>query len=214
MWYPRPSASFRPNRNKDFMKLLIASRNPKKLEEIRAILDIPGLDLVSALDIPDAPDVDEDGATFQENAIKKAVTLARATGLWTLADDSGLEVDALNGAPGVYSARYAGEPVKYEANNRKLLAALMGEANRRARFRCVIALSSPDGDARTVEGACEGSILEVLRGRRGFGYDPLFVPDGWRETFAEMDEAEKNRISHRGRALARARQAWGDLLKG
>lgn len=195
------------------MKLLIASQNPKKLHEIKAILDVPGLELVSALDIPNAPDVEEDGSTFQENAIKKAVTLARATGLWTLADDSGLEVDALNGAPGVYSARYAGEPVKYDANNKKLLGALMGETNRRARFRCVIALSSPLGETKTVEGTCEGAIIEALRGRKGFGYDPLFVPDGYRVTFAEMDAAEKNRISHRGRALAKARQEWSDLLK-
>lgn len=195
------------------MKLLIASHNPKKLKEINEILAVPGLELVSALDIPNAPDVVEDGLTFQENAAKKALTLARATGLWALADDSGLEVDALNGAPGVHSARYAGEPVKYAANNQKLLAALRGETNRRARFRCVIALADPQGEVRMVEGSCEGVITEALRGRKGFGYDPLFQPEGYTVTFAEMDSQEKNRISHRGRALARAKQEWSGLLQ-
>jgi len=195
------------------MKLLIASHNPKKLKEIKEILAVPGLELVSALDIPNAPEVVEDGLTFQENAAKKALTLARATGQWALADDSGLEVDALNGAPGVHSARYAGEPVKYAANNQKLLAALRGESNRRARFRCVIALADPKGEVRMVEGTCEGVITEALRGRKGFGYDPLFQPEGYAATFAEMDSQEKNRISHRGRALARARQEWGGLLQ-
>lgn len=196
------------------MKLLLASRNPKKLKEIKEILDTPGLELVSALDVPGTPEVEEDGVTFQDNATKKAVTLARTTGLWALADDSGLEVDALNGAPGVHSARYAGEPVKYAANNRKLLSALQGEANRRARFRCVLALASPQGDVRLVEGVCEGVIADAPRGRKGFGYDPLFVPEGHTRTFAEMDAEEKNRLSHRGRALARAREAWSALLGG
>lgn len=195
------------------MKLLIATHNPKKLKEIKAIFAIPGLDLVSALDFPDVPEVVEDGLTFQENAAKKAATLARATGLWALADDSGLEVDALNGAPGVHSARYAGEPVKYAANNKKLLAALQGEPNRRARFRCVIALSDPQGNVRQVDGTCEGVITEALRGRKGFGYDPLFLPEGHSTTFAEMEDVEKNRISHRGRALAKARQEWSGLLQ-
>lgn len=194
------------------MKLLIATQNPKKLREIKAILNVPGLELLSAIDIPNAPDVIEDGLTFQENATKKAVTLATCTGLWALADDSGLEVDALGGAPGVHSARYAGEPMKYSANNRKLLGALLGETNRRARFRCVLALSDPQGQIRLVEGACEGTITTSPRGRKGFGYDPLFVPDGFAATFAEMDPEEKNRISHRARALERARQEWGELL--
>jgi XTP/dITP diphosphohydrolase len=122
-------------------------------------------------------------------------------------------VDALNGAPGVHSARYAGEPVKYAANNKKLLAALQGEPNRRARFRCVIALSDPQGNVRQVDGTCEGVITEALRGRKGFGYDPLFLPEGHSTTFAEMEDVEKNRISHRGRALAKARQEWSGLLQ-
>lgn len=183
------------------MKLVIATRNKHKLEEIHTIFKLPGLTLLSAMDFPDVPDVVEDGKTFEENAVKKAVTLARATGLWTLADDSGLEVDALNEEPGVYSARYAGEPVSYPANNRKLLAEMKSITNRRARFRCVIALASPGGKAQTVEGRCEGAIIHGLRGGQGFGYDPLFVPDGYSETFAEMNPEAKNAISHRGRAF-------------
>lgn len=196
------------------MKLLIATRNAHKLEEIQAIFNVPGLEIVSAFDFPDIPDVVEDGETLEANAIKKAVTLATATGLWALADDTGLEVDALNGAPGVYSARYAGEPTDYAANNRKLLAALDGESNRAAQFRCVVALSEPSGRAQYVEGICRGVIADALRGTNGFGYDPLFVPDGFNRTFAELSSDEKNAISHRGRALERAHEEWTTLLTG
>lgn len=194
------------------MKLLIATRNRHKLDEIRAVFLQPNIELVCALDYPNAPDVVEDGNTFAANAIKKAVTLARATGFWSLADDSGLEVNALNGAPGVYSARYAGEPFSYSANNRKLLNELEKASNRRARFRCVIALSSPDGRAKTVAGRCEGIIARQEHGGQGFGYDPLFIPDGFSQTFAEMDPDAKNSISHRGRALKKAREKWGIAL--
>jgi XTP/dITP diphosphohydrolase len=190
------------------MKLLIATRNRHKLNEIRAILDTPGLHVVSSFEYPDVSEVVEDGRTFEENAIKKAVSLAQATGLWSLADDSGLEVDALNGAPGVYSARYAGEPVSYSANNAKLLHELAGQVNRRGRFRCAIALSSPRGAARVVDGRCEGHIANSVRGSLGFGYDPLFVPEGFTQTFAEMDPRTKNEISHRARALAKAHHQW------
>lgn len=194
------------------MKLVIATRNKHKLEEIRAIFQQPSLEFVCALDYPDVPDVVEDGDTFEANAMKKSVSLATATGLWALADDSGLEVDALNGAPGIYSARYAGEPVSYPANNRKLLEELQHAKNRKARFRCVIALSSPGGKTRTVDGRCEGVIAHEERGKQGFGYDPLFVPDGFTKTFAEMDAESKNAISHRGRALKKATEAWGAML--
>ena len=186
------------------MKLLIATGNRHKFQEISAILKFPHLSLVSLRELADIPQVVEDGATFEANAVKKAVTLARFTGLWTMADDSGLEVDALNGEPGVWSARYAGEPSDDAANNRKLLSNLKGVANRRARFRCVIALADPDGKARTVSGACEGSLLTAVKGVGGFGYDPLFVPDGYGQTFAELSPEIKNTISHRARALALA----------
>ena len=194
------------------MKLLVATRNKHKLEEIHAILAGLDVELHSALDFPEIPDVIEDGDTFEANAIKKAVTLARATGCWALADDSGLEVEALGNAPGVYSARYAGEPVSYSANNAKLLRELAGQTDRRARFRCVMALSDPAGRAETVEGRCEGRIIEALRGVAGFGYDPLFVPEGFEETIAEMPADQKNAISHRGRALAAAQEKWKQLL--
>ena len=195
------------------MKLIVATRNKHKLEEIHAILAGLDVELHSALDFPEIPDVEEDGETFEANAIKKAVTLARATGCWALADDSGLEVDALGSAPGVYSARYAGEPVSYPANNEKLLRELAGQNNRRARFRCVMALSDPAGRAETVEGRCEGHIIEALRGVAGFGYDPLFVPEGFTQTFAEMRADQKNAISHRGQALHAAREKWDEVLK-
>jgi XTP/dITP diphosphohydrolase len=194
------------------MKLLIATGNAHKLTEIRSILQIPHLDLIGIRDFGPLPVVEEDGATFEANAIKKAVVLAGASGLWTMADDSGLEVDALGGEPGVRSARYAGEPSNDAANNRKLLTRLEDEGNRRARFRCVIALSDPSGRARTVAGSCEGALLLRACGQGGFGYDPLFVPDGFAQSFAELDSAVKNRISHRARALDRAVRAWVDYL--
>ena len=194
------------------MKLLVATRNRHKLAEIRAILGLPGVELVGADEIPRLPDVVEDAPTFEGNALKKACTLCRASGLWTLADDSGLEVDALGGAPGVHSARYAGAPASYSANNAKLLAALAGAADRRARFRCVLALCAPDGRTWMVEGRCEGRINNQPRGAGGFGYDPLFVPDGHDSTFAELPAAVKNGLSHRGMALRQAKVAWHALL--
>jgi len=190
------------------MKIVIATRNPHKLEEIIALFNADGLEVCSALDFPDIPDTIEDRDTLEDNAIKKAVELCETTGLTALADDSGLEVEALDGAPGVYSARYAGESCSYEDNNAKLLQELTGAANRRARFRTVIALSRPGKEPLTVEGVCEGVILDELRGDHGFGYDPLFAPDGFEETFAELPAETKNKISHRARALAKASTLW------
>jgi XTP/dITP diphosphohydrolase len=195
------------------MKLVIATRNAHKLEEIHSILDFQGLEVMSAFDFPEIPDVEEDGDTLEANAIKKAVEVAKATGCWTLADDSGLEVDALGGAPGVYSARFAGEPCSYEANNEKLLAELADKEDRSARFRTVIALSDPGGSAQIVSGECPGVIIGELRGTHGFGYDPLFIPDGFSETYAELDSSAKNRISHRANALRKAHSEWAELLK-
>lgn len=194
------------------MKLLIATRNRHKLDEIRAILGGHGLELLAAADLPGLPDVVEDGLTFPANAAKKARELCDASGLWTLGDDSGLEVDALNGAPGVLSARYAGEHGDDAANNRKLLADLQDVTARGAQFRCAIALAAPDGRQWGVEGVCRGRVLTLPRGSGGFGYDPLFVPDGHELTFAELPGDAKNRISHRARALASARAAWATLL--
>ena len=195
------------------MKLLIATRNLYKLQEIKAIFNMPSIDLVTINDFSSLPEVIEDGATFESNAIKKSVVLAISSRIWTLADDSGLQVDCLNGEPGVHSARYAGEPVNYAANNAKLLQAMSGKTERTARFCCSVALSSPSGRSQVVMGTCEGSIIENERGVNGFGYDPLFVPNGYSQTFAEMDNVSKNKISHRAVALNRAIEIWGEMLK-
>ena len=194
------------------MQLLNATRNRHKFAEIIAILGRHGIEFRCAADMPDLPEVEENGATFDANARLKAVALALASNMMTLADDSGLEVDALDGAPGVISARFAGLPSNDQANNAKLLRMMNGENDRRARFRCVIALATPGGDCRTVEGRCEGSLLQQPRGTAGFGYDPLFVPDGYSQTFAELDAATKNRISHRAQALAHARDEWREIV--
>jgi XTP/dITP diphosphohydrolase len=196
------------------MKLVIATRNPHKLEEIRAIFDFQGLEICSAIDFPDIPDVVEDGDTLEANAVKKATEICAATGLPALADDSGLEVDALNGEPGVYSARWSGEGCTYADNNARLLRELAGSDNRRAQFRTVIALAVPGEPPQTVEGAVRGRIIEELRGDQGFGYDPLFMPDGYNQTFAELPAAVKNRISHRARALNAASNVWKEFFQG
>ena len=189
--------------------LLIASRNRHKLVEIRAIL---GIKLLSADDLPGLPEIEETADTFEGNALLKARGLALASGHWTLADDSGLEVDFLNGAPGVRSARYAGERAADAENLAKLVAAMAGVKQRAARFRCVIALCSPEGESRTVFGACEGRLSESPRGANGFGYDPLFIPEGHDKTFAELPAETKNALSHRARALAAAKLAWSAEL--
>jgi XTP/dITP diphosphohydrolase len=195
------------------MKLLLATRNRHKLAEIRDIFSLPHCELLASDDVPGLPaDLEEDADTFEGNALKKARALRDATGLWTLADDSGLEVAALGGAPGVHSARFAGEPCDHARNNAKLLAALSGVADRRARFRCVLALCAPDGREWTLEGVCNGTIAESPSGEEGFGYDPLFLPEGSPASFAAMPSAEKNRISHRARALALAAVQWRGLL--
>ncbi|MDE2995141.1 MAG: RdgB/HAM1 family non-canonical purine NTP pyrophosphatase [Bacteroidota bacterium] len=192
-------------------KLLVSTRNQHKLREITAILAGTGVELVSLDAFPDAPEVIEDRDTLAGNAAKKSEELHALTGIPTMADDTGLEVDALNGAPGVLSARYAGEDAT-PADNRRLMLDRMEDAdNRRARFRTVIAMTTDEG-TRLFEGTCEGVITREERGQGGFGYDPIFLPDGHTETFAEMDAGTKNTISHRGRAL----QAFArgiDLMK-
>ncbi len=190
------------------MRLVIATRNRHKVEEIGEILSGLDVELVLSSDFPDVPDVEEDGATLEANAVKKASIVSDATGLPALADDTGLEVDALGGSPGVYSARYSGEPPDYQRNNEKLLRELDGvpEAKRTARFRCVVALARPGADVATVEGVTTGRILTERRGDGGFGYDPLFLPDGHERTYAEMSAAEKNASSHRGKAVKAARE--------
>ncbi|MCB0976892.1 MAG: RdgB/HAM1 family non-canonical purine NTP pyrophosphatase [Acidimicrobiales bacterium] len=182
--------------------VVLASANPKKVAELRAVLG-DTFDLVARP--ADVPDVVEDADTFVGNARLKAVALVEATGSAALADDSGLEVDALGRRPGVRSARFAGEDATDEENVTKLLTDLdrVEAQDRRARFRCVIVLRRPDGTEIVAEGTCEGTIAAERSGDSGFGYDPVFVPDdGDGRTFAQMEAAEKNAISHRGRAIA------------
>lgn len=186
------------------MKIVLATRNPHKAAELCGRLAAAGVEIVS-LEAFDVPPVDETGSTFLENAAIKAEAARRATGLWALGEDSGLEVDALGGAPGVHSARYAGEEASDEENNEKLLRSLAGvpRERRTARFRTAMVLFSPDGSSYATEGSCEGRILESPRGTGGFGYDSLFVPAGEERSFAEMSREEKEAISHRTRALVR-----------
>jgi XTP/dITP diphosphohydrolase len=183
--------------------LLVATANPGKLREIQQILGGLPIALKTLADFPGIEPPSEDAPTFEGNALKKAQHYARRTGLWTLADDSGLEVDALGGAPGVRSARYAGEDADDAANNAKLVAALAGvPAERRtARFRCAAVVSDGARILASAEGAVEGVIIDAPRGRNGFGYDPHFLLPQRGVTTAELPPAEKNRISHRGQAM-------------
>lgn len=194
--------------------LLLATNNADKVVEMRDFFSGLNLLLRTAAEFPQIPAVEEDQPTLQGNAIKKALALAAATGLLSLADDTGLEVDALDGRPGVYSSRYAGENASYSENVDRLLAELQDvpAARRSARFRCVIALVDNDR-VETVEGVCEGVILTGRQGRGGFGYDPVFFLPEIGRTFAEMNLEEKNRISHRGRALQQARQLLEKKLR-
>lgn len=194
------------------MPILIASTNRHKVDEIIKGLALPKPLLRTLLDFPRAPAVIEDGDSFEANARKKALSLSRFSQLWAIADDSGLEVDALDGAPGVRSARFAGLHGDDQANNARVLQLLSGRQHRRARFRCVLALCSPSGDCHTVEGVCEGDLATKLKGRNGFGYDPLFIPQGYQHTFGELSSRTKRSISHRARALHSARKAWAHLL--
>lgn len=186
------------------MKLVIASRNIHKIREIRAMLKNQELwDLFSLIDFPQYTPPEEKGETFEENASLKATHAAKALNTYALADDSGLVVPILGGDPGVRSARYAGESATDRDNRKKLLEALKGvkEEDRDAYYECCIALSGPDGLERCVSARCEGTILEGERGGQGFGYDSLFLKHEYNKTFAELNEATKNQVSHRRKAL-------------
>ena len=186
------------------MKLIVATHNQHKIREISQIL--PDFDIVA----DDPEGVEENAPDFVGNAlIKVRAIAAKHAGCWCLADDSGLEVAALGGAPGVRSARYAGEPSNTPANNALLLKNLTGVTDRRANFTCAVALVDPSGAEHTAVGRCFGRIAETPSGSAGFGYDPLFVPDGHDVSFADLSADEKNAISHRGRALEEARKVIG-----
>lgn len=209
------------------MTVCAATNNPGKLRELRRILERMGCEVRSLRELGVDLDPEETGTTFAENARIKAEAFCKATGLPTVADDSGLCVDALKGAPGVYSARYAGVHGDDEANNRKLLAEMEGvPAERRAaRFVSVVCLLLPDGRALTVEGECPGQVDTCCKGDNGFGYDPLFIPDRVgtptgtvpntaRRSYAELADAEKDAISHRGRAMEALEAKLADFLAG
>ncbi|MGE0919234.1 XTP/dITP diphosphatase [Trichlorobacter lovleyi] len=193
-------------------QLLVATRNRGKIKEIKALLDGLVEEIICAADLPDLPETVEDGATFAENALKKAREASKATGLAVLADDSGLVVDGLGGRPGVYSARFAGVGANDAANNVKLLQEVAGlsQLERRAAFVCSMAYVSPNGVEQLFEGRVGGTIIDQPRGDHGFGYDPLFLVNGYQQTMAELPLEVKNRISHRGQAL----RAFKNFLGG
>jgi XTP/dITP diphosphohydrolase len=185
------------------VKLLLATRNEGKVRELRELLAGTGIQLETLAAHPEVGEIDEKGQSFEDNAALKAAHAARASGMWAVGEDSGLEVDALDGAPGVRSARYAGVQGDDAANNARLLRELHGVAERGARYVCALALAGPDGDVVVgARGACEGRIATAPRGSGGFGYDPLFEPERLpQHTMAELAPEQKNAISHRGQAL-------------
>ena len=189
--------------------MIAASSNAHKIKEIQSIMSKFGVKVVSRKEagVPEF-EIEEDGETFEENSLKKAEAIMKATGKLTVADDSGLMVDYLGGAPGVYSARFAGEECDDEKNNEKLLKHLEGlpAEDRKAKFVSVITLMFPDGNTIVARGECPGRIIETPTGENGFGYDPLFVPDGLSKTFAQLSDKEKNSISHRARALEKLKE--------
>jgi XTP/dITP diphosphohydrolase len=194
------------------MPLVLATRNKGKIRELTELLAEYPVKLKNLDHFGPLPPVREDGRTFEENAYKKAFETASALGLPALADDSGLVVEALQGLPGVHSSRYAGDGATDEKNNRKLLFEMRGKTNRKAAFVCVLAIAVPTGPALIYEGRAEGLILEEPRGEGGFGYDPLFYYPPLNRTFAELAPEEKNRVSHRGKALQELRREFDKVL--
>jgi len=199
------------------IELLVATTNPGKFAEVQAFLSRLPIRIRSLRDLANPPTVLEDGATFEANALKKARSLAEYSGLFTLADDSGLEVDVLGGAPGIYSARYCGEEGNDDENNRKLLRELAGvaAAQRSGRFVCALALCAPDDSVMsdwTVRESCEGLVAFELKGANGFGYDPLFFYPPFGKTFGEIDRETKATVSHRGKALSKLAAALPKLV--
>ncbi len=192
--------------------IVIATLNPGKTAEIRDLLQGFPVDIKNLSDFGPIPGVEEDGTTFDENAYKKSSFTARILGYPALADDSGLSVAALNGAPGVFSARYGGEGLSDEDRCRKLLSEMRGRGDRRAAFECVISLAVPAGPALTYEGRCEGLLLEAPAGANGFGYDPVFFYPPFSKTFAELSREEKSRVSHRGKAMRELRDEFEKVM--
>lgn len=194
------------------MILVLATGNSGKKRELMSMLEGFPVEIRNLSDFGPIPEIVEDGATFDDNAYKKASLTARYLGFAAIADDSGLEVEALDGAPGVHSARFSGDNASDAANNEKLLTALEGVENRKAAFKCVISIAVPTGQALTYEGSCAGEILREPRGDMGFGYDPLFFCPELQKTFGEADLEEKGRVSHRGRALTEVGREFDKIL--
>jgi XTP/dITP diphosphohydrolase len=196
------------------LEVIVATRNKGKIREIRDALKGLDLRIYALSDFPDVPDIEEDGNSFTENALKKARFYSKVFGKLTIADDSGLEVDSLKGLPGVTSARYAGERASSQENNQKLLRKIQGVpiSKRGARFKCILAMKSPDGREAIAEGSCKGRIGFKEKGRKGFGYDPLFILPKYGKTMAELSLEEKNRVSHRGKALRKLKKIISALV--
>lgn len=194
------------------MKIFLATGNKHKIKEIEKIFKMDNVEILSINDGIEIPEVEEDGTTFEENSKKKALEIAKFTNMITIADDSGLCVDALGGAPGVYSARYAGEHGNDLDNNKKLVKELQGIENRKARFVCVITLAKPTGETYSFRGEVEGDIIDIPQGTEGFGYDPHFFMKEYGKTLAEIPEI-KNKISHRARALEKLKENLDEILK-
>ena len=195
------------------MKFVLASHNPNKLAEMQAILSGLGVDVVSPEELGLSLEVEENGGTFAENAMLKAKAYCAAAGLPAIADDSGLCVDALNGGPGIYSARYGGDELDDRGRCMLLLENIRGQTTRAAHFSCAIACAFPDGGTLTAEGRCDGAIAFAPLGTNGFGYDPLFLLTEKGKTFAQLSAEEKSAVSHRGKALAAFAEALGTYLK-
>jgi XTP/dITP diphosphohydrolase len=196
------------------MKLILATRNKHKIREIKQILKSPRIAILSMLDFKSAPKVKEDGSTFKQNALKKASAFAEKFSLPAISDDSGLEIKSLKGAPGVRSARFAGPNSTKEKLCRKVLKLMkdVPASGRVARFVCSLAIVLPNGRTKVVEGIVSGRISREMKGANGFGYDPIFIPRGYKKTFAEMKPAMKNRLSHRGRALKKAKDVVKEFV--
>ncbi|MCA1057841.1 XTP/dITP diphosphatase [Rossellomorea aquimaris] len=195
-------------------RVIIATKNKGKAKEFQHMFAPYGYEVQTLLDLPHIEDVEETGVTFEENAVLKAETVAAELGALVIADDSGLSIDALEGRPGVYSARYAGEEKSDEANMEKVLGELesVEDSDRTARFYCVLAIAGPEMETKTVTGTCEGMILRDKRGTNGFGYDPIFFVPSLQKTMAELTQEEKSGISHRGHALKKLGNMISDLV--
>lgn len=196
------------------MKAVLASRNPKKLKEMKTILSELGVEVVLESEVGIDIEVEETGTTFEENSLLKAQAVMKASGLPAIADDSGLMVDALNGAPGVYSARYGGPELDDAGRNRLLLENMRGQMDRRAKFVSVVTCCFPNGDVITARGECPGAVAYAPMGEDDFGYDPIFLVTSMHKTYAQMTPEEKNSISHRGKAMEKFKVELERYLHG